>query len=62
MHRFIDDGQWAARNFGLSLNPRVDNTLTVRHRGKAEVQYGDGHATAATYKQAEEADSVIAAF
>jgi prepilin-type processing-associated H-X9-DG protein len=34
----------------------------MRHSGKAEVQYGDGHATAASYKQAEDTNAVIAAF
>ena len=58
----IDDGQWAPRRFGLQLNPKVDNTLTMRHNGKAEVYYGDGHAMPASYKQAEDANAVIAAF
>jgi prepilin-type N-terminal cleavage/methylation domain-containing protein len=58
----IDDGQWAVRNFGLSLNPRVDNTLTMRHSGKAEVEYGDGHAKPASYKEAEDTNNVIAVF
>jgi prepilin-type processing-associated H-X9-DG protein len=58
----IDDGQWAARNFGLWLNPRVDNTLTMRHSRKAEVLYGDGHAIPASYKSMEDTNAVLAAF
>jgi len=57
----IDDGQWAARGrFGLLSNPRIDNTLTMRHSGKADVLYGDGHARAANYKEAEDTSAVIA--
>jgi prepilin-type processing-associated H-X9-DG protein len=38
------------------------DTLTMRHSGKAEVQYGDGHATAASYKQDQDPSAVIAVF
>lgn len=58
----IDDGQWAARNFGLLLNQRVDNTLTMRHSRKAEVQYGDGHVKPTSYHDMEDTNAVIAVF
>jgi prepilin-type processing-associated H-X9-DG protein len=58
----IDDGQWAARTWGASVNRLSDNTLSLRHSGKAEVLYGDSHAQATSYKQAEDADAVIASF
>jgi len=57
----IDDGQWAPFKTFAGHYGRHD-TLTMRHSGKAEVQYGDGHATAASYKQAQDTDAVIAAF
>jgi prepilin-type processing-associated H-X9-DG protein len=38
------------------------DTLTMRHSGKAEVQYGDGHTTAASYQQAMDPNAVIAAY
>ncbi|HZV36581.1 MAG TPA: DUF1559 domain-containing protein, partial [Verrucomicrobiae bacterium] len=34
----LDDGRWEAFHSG---NP--NNTLTVRHRGKADLNFGDGH-------------------
>jgi len=58
----IDDGQWAVRHFGLTLNPQRDNTLTMRHSRKADVEYGDGHAKPASYKEAEDTNAVIAVF
>jgi prepilin-type processing-associated H-X9-DG protein len=59
----IDDGQWAVRGSGFSGNyTKLNNTLTMRHSGKAEVQYGDGHAMPATYKQAEDTNAVVAVF
>jgi prepilin-type N-terminal cleavage/methylation domain-containing protein len=57
----IDDGQWAPVNSATSYYLK-NNTLTMRHSSKAEVQYGDGHATASSYKQAEDTNTVIAAF
>ncbi len=58
----VDDGQWAVRNLGLGLNQKVDNTLTMRHTRKAEVQFADGHARAASYKEMEDTNAVIAVF
>jgi prepilin-type N-terminal cleavage/methylation domain-containing protein len=57
----IDDGQW---NPGISSSAviREGDTLTMRHSGKAEVHYGDGHTTAASYKQAQNTNAVIAAY
>jgi len=57
----IDDGQWAPLGPGPGQYSR-NNTLTMRHSGKAEVQYGDGHARAASYKEAQDPNAVIAAF
>jgi prepilin-type N-terminal cleavage/methylation domain-containing protein/prepilin-type processing-associated H-X9-DG protein len=59
----INDGQWAVRNtVGLTVDHFIDNTLTMRHGGKAEVLYGDGHARPASYREAENTNSVIALF
>jgi prepilin-type N-terminal cleavage/methylation domain-containing protein len=58
----IDDGQWAPMNFLGANDKQHKNTLTMRHSGKAEVLYGDAHATPTTYKQAEETNAVVAAF
>jgi prepilin-type N-terminal cleavage/methylation domain-containing protein/prepilin-type processing-associated H-X9-DG protein len=54
----IDDGDWQPMNSRKQPN----NTLSMRHSGKAEVAYGDGHALAASYKQAQDTNSVVAAF
>jgi prepilin-type N-terminal cleavage/methylation domain-containing protein len=60
-HTVINDGQWYP---GLPMQTVYlkEDTLTMRHGGKAEVQYGDGHTTAASYKQAEDDSAVIATF
>jgi len=58
----IDDGQWAPMNFFGATDKLHKNTLTMRHNGKAEVLYGDSHATPTSYKQAEETNAVVAAF
>ena len=58
----IDDGQWAPINGGGLGAYGKNSTLTMRHSGKAEVQYGDGHATPASYKQAEDVNTVVAGF
>jgi prepilin-type N-terminal cleavage/methylation domain-containing protein len=58
----IDDGQWAPLTSGSLAKNNNNNTLTMRHNGKAEVQYGDAHATPASYKQAEDTNVVLAAF
>ena len=57
----IDDGQWTPFKTFAGQYGRQD-TLTMRHSGKAEVQYGDGHATATSYKQAQDTKAVIATF
>jgi hypothetical protein len=54
----VDDGQWDPLSSRFGMN----NTLTVRHSGKAEVEYGDGHAVAVSYKQAQDTNNVVAAF
>jgi hypothetical protein len=54
----IDDGDWEPVNSRKLPN----NTLSMRHSGKAEVVYGDCHALATSYKQAQDTNSVIAAF
>jgi prepilin-type processing-associated H-X9-DG protein len=56
----IDDGQWDP--YGNPALYSIVGTLTMRHSGKAEVQYGDGHATAVSYKQAEDPSAILAAF
>jgi prepilin-type N-terminal cleavage/methylation domain-containing protein len=58
----IDDGQWAPMNFMGAYDKVHKNTLTMRHSGKAEVLYGDTHASPTTYKQAEDTNTVVAAF
>jgi prepilin-type N-terminal cleavage/methylation domain-containing protein/prepilin-type processing-associated H-X9-DG protein len=55
----ISDGQWNP----LSGCPQfIPDTLTVRHGGKANVAFGDGHAQLTTYKQALDTNSVVAGF
>src|SRR5208337_2146323 len=55
----IGDGQWDP----LVGCPKVmADTLTVRHGGKANVAFGDGHAQLTTYKQALDTNSVVAGF
>jgi prepilin-type N-terminal cleavage/methylation domain-containing protein len=54
----IDDGDWEPVNSRKTPN----NTLSMRHSGKAEVVYGDSHAIATSYKDAQDTNSVIAAF
>jgi prepilin-type N-terminal cleavage/methylation domain-containing protein/prepilin-type processing-associated H-X9-DG protein len=58
--RVIDDGQWAVG--GTPVAARGNNTLTMRHSGRAEVQFGDGHARPASYKEAQETNAVVAVF
>jgi prepilin-type processing-associated H-X9-DG protein/prepilin-type N-terminal cleavage/methylation domain-containing protein len=53
----IDDGQW--RPVAGSL--RADNTLTVRHSGKANVTFGDGHVRLSSYLEAQDTNVVVAA-
>ena len=56
----IDDGQWSVGSFpGAARN---NNTLTMRHSGRAEVQFGDGHARPASYKEAQDTNAVVAIF
>ena len=47
-----NDGHWEPFQVDASGNITVNggNDLTVRHRGKANVNYGDGHAESASYK------------
>jgi len=54
----IDDGDWEP----LNSRKTAYNTLSMRHSGKAEVVYGDSHAMAASYKEAQDTNNVIAAF
>jgi prepilin-type N-terminal cleavage/methylation domain-containing protein len=54
----INDGDWEPVNSRKTPN----ETLSMRHSGKAEVVYGDNHAIATSYKQAQDTNSVIAAF
>jgi prepilin-type N-terminal cleavage/methylation domain-containing protein/prepilin-type processing-associated H-X9-DG protein len=56
----IDDGQWDVRTFGGQF--RDSDTLTMRHSGRAEVQFGDGHARPASYKEAQLTNAVVATF
>lgn len=58
--RVIDDGQWAVASVPGAA--RGNNTLTMRHRGRAEVQFGDGHARPASYKEAQDTNAVVAVF
>ncbi|HWX18630.1 MAG TPA: prepilin-type N-terminal cleavage/methylation domain-containing protein [Candidatus Binatia bacterium] len=59
----INDGQWSPFKLRFPVPYYGKNdTLTMRHSGKAEVQYGDGHATAASYKQAQDINVVVPAF
>ncbi len=54
-----DDGHWEPVD--ASKNFQKNNTLTVRHNGKAEVAYGDGHAATAYYWEATNVDYVVPA-
>jgi prepilin-type N-terminal cleavage/methylation domain-containing protein/prepilin-type processing-associated H-X9-DG protein len=45
-----DDGRWVPVD--PNKNYQRNNTLTVRHNGRANVNFGDGHAETATYQQA----------
>jgi prepilin-type processing-associated H-X9-DG protein len=56
----INDGQWSPfrLRFPVPYYGKPD-TLTMRHSGKAEVQYGDGHATAASYTQVLDITNVV---
>jgi len=54
----IDDGQWRPLAGSLS----TDNTLTVRHSGKANVTFGDGHVRISSYKDAQDTNVVVAAY
>jgi len=54
----LDDGLW--QPVGLRLQP--NNTLTMRHSGKADVACADGHVQIATYKQAQITNNVIATY
>ena len=56
----IDDGSWAVGGFPGAA--RGNNTLTMRHSGRAEVQFGDGHARPASYKEAQDTNAVVAVF
>jgi prepilin-type N-terminal cleavage/methylation domain-containing protein/prepilin-type processing-associated H-X9-DG protein len=56
----ITDGCWAPVD--LSDNILPPHTLTVRHGGKANVSYGDGHVQITSYLQAEDTNSVVAAY
>jgi prepilin-type processing-associated H-X9-DG protein len=56
----IDDGSWTVG--GSPIAARGGNTLTMRHSGRAEVQFGDGHARPASYKEAQDTNSVVAVF
>jgi prepilin-type N-terminal cleavage/methylation domain-containing protein/prepilin-type processing-associated H-X9-DG protein len=58
--RVIDDGQWAVGSIPGAA--RGNNTLTMRHSGRAEVQFGDGHARPASYREAQETNAVVAVF
>ncbi len=52
-----DDGRWVPVDPNKSY--QRNNTLTVRHNRKANVNFGDGHATTATYQQATNLDMVV---
>jgi prepilin-type N-terminal cleavage/methylation domain-containing protein/prepilin-type processing-associated H-X9-DG protein len=54
----VDDGHWEPLN-GM-MQPY--NTLTMRHNGKADVAFADGHVQIATYKQAQITNNVIATY
>lgn len=54
----IDDGDWEP----INSRKAPYNTLSMRHSGKAEVVYGDSHAIATSYKEAQDTNNVIAAF
>lgn len=52
-----DDGRWVPVD--PNKNYQRNNTLTVRHNGKANVNFGDGHATVSTYQLATNLDYVV---
>jgi prepilin-type N-terminal cleavage/methylation domain-containing protein/prepilin-type processing-associated H-X9-DG protein len=57
-----DDGHWMpfkVNDAQGTLAKNGGNTLTIRHNGKANVNYGDGHAAATVYTQATNADNVV---
>lgn len=45
-YKVLDDGRWEA--FDDTLQPH--NTLTTRHRGKADVTFSDGHVETVTFQ------------
>lgn len=55
-----DDGRWVpvdpANNF------KSQNTLTIRHNGKANVTFADGHAAPTTYLEATNVNNVVGTF
>lgn len=53
----MDDGRWVPVD--MTKNFQKNNTLTVRHSGKANVTWGDGHAEMAHYWQATNLDYVL---
>jgi prepilin-type processing-associated H-X9-DG protein len=53
-----DDARWVPVD--PTKNFQHQNTLTTRHSGKANVNFGDGHAETATYLQATNVDYVVA--
>jgi len=52
-----DDGRWVPVD--PNKNYQRNNTLTVRHNGKANVGFADGHAIVATYMDATNLNAVI---
>ncbi|MGH7951168.1 MAG: prepilin-type N-terminal cleavage/methylation domain-containing protein [Limisphaerales bacterium] len=58
--KVANDARWVpvdpANNFQLQ------DTLTIRHGGKANVNFGDGHAETATYLQATNVNNVVPTF
>jgi prepilin-type N-terminal cleavage/methylation domain-containing protein/prepilin-type processing-associated H-X9-DG protein len=51
----MDDGRWEAFRSG-----QPNNSLTTRHRGKADVNFADGHAQSVLYTEAMNPDYVDA--
>ena len=54
----IDDGHWEP----VSGNLQVNNTLTMRHNKKANVNFADGHAQSTSYLEATNLLNVVATY